>query len=131
MMTNAVGSQRVLLVVDDEPDILEILLDCATRANIRAIGATSAQEAEELMRGHDVFLFSLDVRMPGEDGLSFYARMKDSGCQIPAVLISASMDSGTLVKANNLGIETIVEKPFSTRNVCDVYKRYFEAAQSL
>ncbi len=130
MIANVGGSQKVLLVVDDEPDIVEILIDCAARAKISAVGATSAQEAEKILRTQDVFLFSLDVRMPGEDGLSFYARMKEAGSQIPAVLVSASMDADTVMRAKTLGISDVIEKPFSTRKVCEVYKRHWDAAQS-
>jgi DNA-binding NtrC family response regulator len=129
MNHGAVGSQKMLLVVDDEPDILEILVECAARAKIPAVGAVSAHEAEKLMSKHDVFLLSLDVRMPEEDGLSFYARMKEGGCKIPAVLVTASTDSATLFKAQSLGIEDVIEKPFSSRKVSELYKRYFESLQ--
>ncbi len=127
MICNDCQSERTLLVIDDELEIVEILVSCATRVGVRAIGLISTAGVEEVMKSENVFLFSLDYRMPIEDGLSFYERMGRTGVVIPAVLISANSDSAVIARARALGVMDILEKPFSPKAVQALYKKHFDA----
>ncbi len=126
MICNGVESDGTVLVIDDEPEILEILVSCASRARLRAIGLTSTAGVEEVLQTENVFLFSLDFRMPREDGLSFYERMCRNGVRIPAVLISANSDSAIIARAKALGMQDVLEKPFSPKAVQELFKKYFD-----
>lgn len=126
MSQTHIASPNVVLIVDDEEDIVDILIACAKRAGFRGMGAYSTEQAQKILATEPVFLLSLDFRMPQEDGLTFYERIQRAGSNIPAVLITASNDALMREKASMLGIAHIVNKPFSTASIAELYKSFYQ-----
>ncbi len=108
---------EILLIVDDESDIVEILLECAAKASVRAIGTTSVREAEEILKTERAFLLFTDFRMPEEDGLSFFGRMRDLYPLLPGILVTANADKDAAFRAVRVGILDIIEKPFKLTEI--------------
>jgi DNA-binding NtrC family response regulator len=131
MLQNSVTSENTLLIVDDEKDILEILVHCATRAHVSAIGATSTAEADQILRENNVSALSLDFRMPNEDGLAFYERVQMTHPNMPAILITGNADALIVAKANSLGILKIIYKPFHIKDISAVYAQIMLNPNSL
>jgi DNA-binding response OmpR family regulator len=59
-----------VLVVDDDPDIVEMMTLALESAGLQASGALSGEAALELLAGGDFDFVLLDVRMPGRDGIA-------------------------------------------------------------
>ena len=111
MTDNTTGRQKHILVIDDEPDICEIL-----RFNLQAAGydvdtAHSAEEAVE--RGLSAYdLLLLDVMMPGMSGLEL-ARMAD----VPFIFLTAKSSEEDVLQGFGTGADDYITKPFSVREV--------------
>ncbi len=112
----------VLLTLDDERDIVDILVECASRAGVRACGAVTPAEAEHILETENVFLLLVDLRMPEEDGLSFFSRMHQKYPRLPAVLVTANVEPTSLLQANRLGMLKVIEKPFRIADIVSVIR---------
>jgi len=105
---------RVLLV-DDEPDTLEILRVMLKQfgANVRGVTSTSAALETFLEWKPDVLVS--DLGMPGEDGLNLIERVRaltpEQGCNIPAAALTAHVRDDDRVHALAAGYQTHIKKP--------------------
>jgi diguanylate cyclase (GGDEF)-like protein len=110
-------SKSKILIVDDNPANIDILLELLSTFDVRAaLDGTSALEAvhEELP---DLIL--LDVRMPGMDGFEVCRRLKEDPKtkDIPVIFLSASSDSDSIIKGFDLGGVDYVTKPYLVREI--------------
>src|SRR5512147_734772 len=64
----ALGSKATILVVDDEPDVREVLEEYLATHGYETMGAGSADAARALVAKHAIDLALVDITMPGEDG---------------------------------------------------------------
>jgi len=106
-----------LLVVDDEPGILELLA-----ASLRFSGfevATATNGADALVRARDFApeLVVLDVMMPGLDGFEVARRLRSAGDQVPVLFLTAKDATEDRVQGLTIGGDDYVTKPFSLEEV--------------
>jgi CheY-like chemotaxis protein len=100
-----------VLVVDDEPGMLETLTEILAAAGYAVTSVNDGDRAlQEILRGgYDVVV--MDVRMPGRDGVSV---VLDSGAPPPPViLMTAYALEDRLRVARAHGVHAIVQKPFA------------------
>jgi two-component system OmpR family response regulator len=101
-----------ILVVDDEPNIAE-LLSVALRFEGYEVGvATTGGEALELVRTYRPHLVMLDVMLPDLDGNEVGRRLRQAGEQVPIVFLTARDTTEDKVEGLSLG-DDYVTKPFS------------------
>jgi two-component system, OmpR family, response regulator len=101
-----------ILVVDDEPNIAE-LLSAALRFEGYEVGvATTGTEALELVRTYRPNLVMLDVMLPDFDGNEVCRRLRQQGEQVPIVFLTARDTVEDKVEGLSLG-DDYVTKPFS------------------
>jgi len=113
-----VGSDRHLLVVDDDNRIRDLLREYLARAGFRVTTAPDAAKAARLMETLDFDLIVLDVMMPGEDGFSFTKRLRArSGDQTPVLLLTARGDSEDRIEGLSLGADDYLAKPFEPQEL--------------
>ncbi|MBP2160382.1 MULTISPECIES: response regulator [Asticcacaulis] len=113
-----------VLVVDDTPDIrelLEVVLDAAGFAVVTADGAAAMDSVLAQMR---VDLIVLDTMMPGEDGFSVCRRIS-AGNGPPIIMLSAKNEDIDKIKGLDLGAEDYVSKPFSNDELIARIKAVF------
>ena len=106
-------SQRALLLVDDEPVLMDPLARCLEGAGYTVRRANSGPEALHLMRTQPVDLVLLDVMMPGMSGLETLQviRQRASAAQLPVIMVTASERSDDVVEALELGANDYLTKP--------------------
>jgi len=105
-----------VLVVDDEPRIVQLVRDYLERAGFAVSTARDGREA--LMRAHQdrPDLILLDLGLPGLDGLEVTRRLRrDSG--VPIIMLTARDDETDKVVGLELGADDYVTKPFSPREL--------------
>jgi len=101
----------LVLVVDDDPDILEAVCDILEGEGYRVARARNGREALERLDEEKPILILLDLMMPVMDGLAFARalRGRERDRSIPIVVISADGDPQ---KAAALGARGFLAKPF-------------------
>jgi two-component sensor histidine kinase/CheY-like chemotaxis protein len=117
MCTNL--DDALVLVVDDNPNNLEILTRTLNRNNIQVAVAIDGVSALEQIQYHQPELILLDVMMPQIDGFEICRQLQqDSTTQdIPIIFMTALSDVEYKVKAFNLGAVDYITKPFQQAEV--------------
>jgi two-component system, NtrC family, nitrogen regulation response regulator NtrX len=103
-----------LLIVDDDTGTLASLSRAFRLAGYEATVCDNANRAFEIAQKQRFDIILSDVVMPGKDGLSFLADLKNSGIKTPVVMISGQANVEMAVRATQLGAVDFLEKPLST-----------------
>lgn len=101
-----------ILIVDDTPDICELLEAVLGRNGFDTVSANNGTQMDAVLKTGPVDLIILDVMMPGEDGFSICRRITAAGGP-PIILLSARQADFDKVEGLDLGAEDYVAKPFS------------------
>jgi DNA-binding response OmpR family regulator len=111
-----------VLVVDDDPDAVEILCRLLDTQKLRTVPAKSGQQCLEIARAQPIDVILLDVTMPGMDGLTVCAELArdDRTRGIPVILVTARDDHETRVAGMKLGVSEFLTKPV---NKMDLFSR--------
>jgi len=107
-----------ILVVDDHPLIREALRQVlqALDRKLDLLEAQSCEEALELTRGHrDLSLILLDLALPGQDGFEALRRLRDEFPDIPVVVLSATDQRETVMRAIDGGAMGYIPKTSSSQ----------------
>jgi len=102
-----------ILVVDDDPDVVELCRRILTSDGYLVKGATSGQEALEMAKREPFDLLLVDVMMPGMDGIEVYRSIRGMAPEVAGVIITAYGSLEGAVEAIRLGFSGFVTKPFS------------------
>jgi two-component system OmpR family response regulator len=120
-MTERPGNGREpearLLVVDDEPNILELLAASLRFAGFQVETAPDGRAALELAGTFRPDLMVLDVMMPGMDGFTLVRRLRETGVRAPVVFLTARDATEDKITGLTLGGDDYVTKPFSLEEV--------------
>ena len=104
-----------VLVVDDDPDALDLVATILRRAEAEARLCTSPPEALNVLRSWKPHVLVSDIEMPGEDGYSLIRRVRElsgsEGGQIPAVALTAYGRPEDRVRTLSAGYSMHVAKP--------------------
>lgn len=105
-----------VLVVDDEPAIVEIVRDYLADAGFRVSTARSGDAALRQIRSITPDLVVLDLGLPGVDGLDVAREIRRSS-SVPIIMLTARADEADRVAGLELGADDYVVKPFSPREL--------------
>jgi two-component system alkaline phosphatase synthesis response regulator PhoP len=105
-----------VLVVDDEPAIVEIVRDYLTDGGYRVSTAGSGDEALAQIRSIRPDLIVLDLGLPGLDGLDVTRTVRRSS-GVPIIILTARSDETDRVVGLELGADDYLVKPFSPREL--------------
>src|SRR5882724_13219622 len=92
--TTPVSPKATILIVDDEPDVREVLEEYFVAHGYAVIGAESADAARTMAAQHPVDLALVDINMPGEDGLSLARHLRERYAKIAIIMLTSA---GTIV----------------------------------
>ena len=101
-----------VLIVDDNPDIREVLGTYAAKEGFEPITAKDGFEALDLFRKTSPAVILLDVMMPGMDGYRVCERIR-SESDVPIILITAKGEDYERVMGLDIGADDYIVKPFS------------------
>jgi len=102
-----------LLVVEDEPEMAELLRKGLEEENHRVVLATDGREALELARSYDFDAIVLDVMLPVMDGFAVTRWLRKSDRQTPILMLTARDAVHDIAKGLDDGADGYLTKPFS------------------
>lgn len=105
-----------VLIVDDNPDIREVLGTYAAKEGFEPITAKDGFEALDLFRKTSPAVILLDVMMPGMDGYRVCERIR-SESDVPIILITAKGENYERVMGLDIGADDYIVKPFNANEV--------------
>ncbi|MBN1625261.1 MAG: response regulator transcription factor [Deltaproteobacteria bacterium] len=110
-------TEKCILAVDDEPDVLQLLEYHLASEGFRVICATSGEEAIEIATREIPDLILLDIMLPGISGLEVlkYLQRNQPTMDVPVIYLSARAEETDIVLGLELGACDYVTKPFSIR----------------
>ena len=111
-------SARVL-VVEDEPQIQELIAVNLEHAGYRVVRAASAEEAEAAIRGELPDVVVLDWMLPGESGLAFARRLRGDARtrELPILMLTARAMEQDKISGLEAGADDYLTKPFSPKEL--------------
>jgi len=117
-----------ILLVDDDPDIRELMRLYIAAEGLEVIEAGNGKEAIELLNKGAVNLVVLDIMMPYMDGWELCREIRRRYPDLPLLMVTAKGESADKVKGFHLGTDDYVVKPFDpvelTMRVKALLKRY-------
>jgi CheY-like chemotaxis protein len=115
--------QAQVLVVDDEPDLQELIAFEFGMCGFRALSAGNGQEAFAIAQREKIDAVVTDIRMPGGDGVELLGKLKELNCETPVVLFITAFADLSAEEAYHRGAEGIFTKPFDRKALVQTVKR--------
>ena len=109
--------QVTVLVVDDEPNIVELLTVSLKFQGFDVHSANNGTEALRLARELNPDAYILDVMMPGMDGFELLAKLRTEGLDGPVLYLTAKDSVDQRIHGLTIGADDYVTKPFSLEEV--------------
>ena len=114
-------SKKIIMVVDDNPDIVEILRIMLVEKGFKVTCAYSGQELFAGLKEQKPDLILLDIMMPKMDGLEVLTRLRENSdtASIPVILLTAKVLYDDVIRGYKRGAEYYITKPFTPTQVLD------------
>lgn len=113
-------SRAIALIIDDEPDICELLTLTLARMDIASETAADIGTAKALLGKKQFDLCLTDMRLPDGDGLELVGWMQTHAPDVPVAVITAHGNVETAVQALKLGAFDFISKPLDLNNLRDI-----------
>ena len=106
-----------LLVVDDEPELLELLVENLRLHFTDVISFPSIQPVLDHLTSNKADLILSDIRMPGGSGFDLIRKLKESGqTELPVILVTGFLDTSN-DDAIQAGASAVLHKPYKMKDV--------------
>jgi DNA-binding response OmpR family regulator len=112
-----VSPKATILIVDDEPDVREVLEEYFVAHGYATLGAESADVARSMAALHAIDLALVDIHMPGEDGLSLARHLRERYANIAIVMLTSASTVVDRIVGLEMGADDYVPKPFDPREL--------------
>ena len=112
-------AKETILVVEDDPDIVELLEYSLEREGYTVLAASDGEKGLSEARRRKPALVLLDLMLPGLDGRSICRALKEDGAtkDIPVMMLTAKGEESDVVVGLEFGADDYVRKPFSPREL--------------
>ena len=117
MQTPASEPKATILVVDDEPDVREVIEEYFSAHGYATLGAATAAAARTQAAQGAIDLALVDIHMPGEDGLSLARHLRERYPQIAIIMVTSASAVIDRVVGLEVGADDYVSKPFDPREL--------------
>jgi two-component system alkaline phosphatase synthesis response regulator PhoP len=107
---------KKILVIDDEPKIVEICCDYLKAAGFETLAAGDGSKGLAAARKEHPDLVVLDLMLPGMDGLDVCRELRREG-NIPIIMLTARVEETDKLVGLELGADDYITKPFSPREL--------------
>ena len=116
-----------ILVVDDDPKDIELLLETLKNTDFNVVTATNGNEALDKLKTHKPSLILLDVIMPEMNGYQFCQMLKSESAykNIPVVFFTCKNTEEDKQWGYDLGADDYISKPYTREELFTVLKKFF------
>lgn len=111
-----------ILVVDDEPETLELVAHVLREAGAEVMEASGAARALELLASDDPHVVLSDLQMPDLDGYELMRRLRARAAPVVAVALSASASTADARRALDAGFSVHVAKPIAMMDLVETIR---------
>ena len=105
-----------VLIVDDDREIRRLVSRFLSENGLRASAVADAAEADRALAAEAIDLIVLDLMLPGEDGLSYARRLRQSRA-VPILMLTARGEDTDRIVGLEVGADDYVAKPFNPREL--------------
>lgn len=121
-----------ILIVDDEPDVVEILSYNLKKHHYTVYTASEGSEGIRQAHEHRPDLIILDIRMPGQNGIEACRVLKQDALlrDIPVLFLTADSDEYTTMRAAEAGGEHFVTKPIRPGIILGLVREILQSQKS-
>lgn len=106
-----------ILIVDDDARLRRLLERFFDEQGYRVRAVENVEQMDRLLSRELFNLIVLDLMLPGEDGLSACARLRESGNQVPIIMLTAQGDEASRIQGLEQGADDYLAKPFNPREL--------------
>jgi len=110
-VSNTDAQNKIILVIDDEPDMLKLFNRILTEEGYQVRMANDGVHGVSLITDDKPDLVLLDITMPGMDGIAVLKRIRELS-SIPVIMVTGKRDIDTIQDTMELGADDYVRKPF-------------------
>ena len=128
-MKNLVYTLGPVLIVEDDPDLLEILADIVKSLKLEVITARNGIEAYILLQNNKVSMIIADIVMPLCGGISLLIKARKANISAPFVFITGYQDRERLIEAVRLGAMDFLIKHIDVPIFQAMVQRVFEISK--
>jgi CheY-like chemotaxis protein len=115
-----------ILVVEDDPHVLEMVQELLESRGLSSIAARSGEKALAILDRQPVDLILMDIRMPGMNGWDVLRALKDGERHghIPVIMVTAKQHSVDEMLAQQVfGVQAYIRKPFQAEDLLGTVER--------
>jgi DNA-binding NtrC family response regulator len=106
------ASVATILVIDDDPRVVDTLVTCLREEGYGGLGALTSDEGLELLILSRPDLVLLDIRLPGMDGIEVFTRIRSINPATKVIMVTGNTDLLLAREALELGALAYIDKPF-------------------
>jgi len=109
------AEQRPIVIIDDDPNHLDLMVTCLERAGLRAAGFTNSREALYYLIDHQAAVAVVDLYMPDMDGIELVRRLQTSVPDMPVIGMTGQRGAHPslfLRALREFGAVSCLRKPF-------------------
>ncbi len=106
-----------IIVIEDEPDILELLEYHLEKEGYTVTGFLSTENVEQFLEEENPALMIIDRNLPGVEGSEFVAKVRELGYDIPVLFLTARDKESDLEEGFHSGGDDYMTKPFSSKEL--------------
>ena len=106
-----------IVIIEDEEDILELLEYHLQKSGYVTTGFTSTHNVEQFLEEEKPALLIVDRNLPNVEGSEFIAEMREKGCQVPVIFLTAKNSDKAIDEGFLRGADDYITKPFRMAEV--------------
>ena len=110
-------SKKLIYIVDDEEDILDVLGMILQKAGYAYKGFLKPEEALSTLVLDKPAAILSDFRMPNMNGVELLRAVRTKDATLPFIIISAHIEKTQMIDAIDAGVNAVIEKPFRDHDV--------------
>lgn len=125
--------EEKILIVDDEPNILELLEYNLKKEGYSVVRADTGEKAIAMLEQEKPAIVLLDQMLPGLDGLGVLKKVRatDAYADMPVIMVTAKSEEIDKIIGLELGADDYITKPFSVRELCARVKAQLRRSKRL
>ncbi len=110
-------SKALIAIIEDEPDLLELLEYHLQKEGYEVEGFLSTKHVRRFLEEEEADLLVVDRNLPGKEGSEFVKELREEGFEIPVIFLSAKTSDSDIETGFLRGADDYVTKPFNMKEL--------------